>query len=239
MPTTATTTATTPPTATTTTTTATTPTNGTVVLPPESAVSALAALTTADPASSAGYSRDQFGQKWSDDVAVDGGHNGCDQRSDVLRRDLVDVTIKPDTRGCVPLTGTLHDPYTDETISFVRGATTSDDVQIEHVVALAAAWRSGAQLLTAERRQDLANDPLELLAVGAKVNQDKSDQDASEWMPPAVGYRCPYVARQIAIKTKYRLWVTSAERVAMTAVLDGCPDQRLPDDAGIAVPPLR
>ena len=82
-----------------------------------------------------GYDRDEFGTRWSDDVDVPSGHNGCDQRSDILRRGLTDLQLKPKTRGCVPLSGTLHDPYTGRTIEFVRGANTSDDVQIDHMLS--------------------------------------------------------------------------------------------------------
>ncbi|MBY4576322.1 deoxyribonuclease, partial [Gordonia paraffinivorans] len=75
-----------------------------------------------------GYDRALFGQQWSDDVNVEGGHNGCDTRNDILRRDLTDITVKPGTRGCVVLSGTLHDAYTGKTIPFVRGQGTSSAV---------------------------------------------------------------------------------------------------------------
>lgn len=128
-----------------------------VELPGSPAAAALAALPVREADPMTGYDRDaRFGAKWSDDVDVPSGYNGCDQRSDILRRNLSEITIKPNTHGCVPLSGTLHDPYTGRTIAFVRGADTSDDVQIDHIVALADAWRTGAASLTDQQRRNLA-----------------------------------------------------------------------------------
>ena len=110
----------------------------------------------------------------------------------------------------------------------MRGVATSTLVQIDHVVALGDAWQKGAQSWTLARRTALANDPLELLAVGGAVNGAKSDGDAATWLPPRRAYRCDYVARQIAVKAKYGLWVTSAEKDAMARVLATCPAQPLP-----------
>jgi hypothetical protein len=101
-------------------------------------------------------------------------------------------------------------------------------VQIDHVVALSDAWQKGAQNLSKERRTQLANDPLELLAVQGAANQAKSDGDAATWLPKNKAFRCEYIARQIAVKKKYLLWVTAAEKDAMRAVLQGCPTQALP-----------
>ena len=186
------------------------------------ALTSLAALPVRDRESQGDFSRSQFGQAWSDDVTVDGGHNGCDTRNDILRRDLTAPQIKPGTQGCLVLAGTLIDSYTGARVAFLRGAATSDDVQIDHLVALSDAWQTGAAQLTAARRQDLANDPLNLQAVSGSVNQAKGDGDAAEWLPPDVGYRCTYVTRQIEVKARYDLWVTAAERDAMAGVLAGC-----------------
>ena len=213
-----------------------TPTPTSPAAPAGAAVAALARLPVAGWASAAGYSRDAFGQRWSDDVGASGGHNGCDQRSDILRRDLDDVVIKRNTQGCVPAAGTLRDPYTGATIRFVRGSDTSAAVQIDHVVALSNAWRTGAQQLTARQRQDFAGDPLGLLAVDGATNQAKGDDDAAGWLPPRAAFHCDFVARQIAVKTKYRLWVTPAEAASMSATLASCPDQPLPDDTDVPAP---
>ncbi|GAA3151115.1 hypothetical protein GCM10010466_47790 [Planomonospora alba] len=164
-----------------------------------------------------GFDRDEFGPAWAD---VD--RNGCDTRNDILKRDLEGETFKEGTHGCIVLTGTLHDPYSGKTIEFERGQKTSLAVQIDHVVALADAWQKGAQRLSEERRRQLANDPLNLLAVDGPLNGQKSAGDAATWLPPRRAYRCPYVARQIRVKAEYGLWVTAAEKEAMVRVLKSC-----------------
>ncbi|GAB90124.1 hypothetical protein GORHZ_084_00520 [Gordonia rhizosphera NBRC 16068] len=186
------------------------------------ALAKLATLAVKGRAPKTGYSRDQFGQAWSDDVTVDGGHNGCDTRNDILRRDLTSIELKPGSNGCVVLSGTLQDPYTDTTIAFVRGEDTSAAVQIDHLVALSDAWQKGAQQLGVDERRNFANDPRNLQAVDGSVNQQKGDGDAATWLPPNRSYRCTYVSRQIGVKALYRLWVTPAEKDAMTRILTAC-----------------
>lgn len=166
-----------------------------------------------------GYSREKFGNDWS---KID----GCDMRNIILNRDLKNVIVDV---NCNVTSGILDDPYTGKTISFIRGSATSDDVQIDHVVALSDAWQKGAQILTKEKRIEMANDPLELLAVDGKANQQKGDSDAASWLPSNKSFRCQYVARQIAVKYKYDLWVTEAEHDAMQAILNKCPEQLLPN----------
>ncbi|MEZ0342154.1 hypothetical protein ACAG25_19495 [Mycobacterium sp. pV006] len=95
----------------------------------------LAGLSIKGRAPKTGYDRRLFGQAWSDDVAVPGGRNGCDTRNDILRRDLVDVELKPGSNGCAVLAGTLHDPYSGKTVKFRRGPDTSPEVQIDHTLS--------------------------------------------------------------------------------------------------------
>lgn len=211
----------------TTATTAPAPPGSGTVGPSGAAADALAALPVKGRAPRTGYERERFGPAWTDDNDAAGGRNGCDTRNDILARDLTAKVRKPGTRGCVVLRGTLRDPYTGRVISFVRGPQ-SARVQIDHVVALSNAWQTGAQQLSQRQRVDLANDPRELLAVDGPTNQAKGDGDAATWLPPRRAVRCDYVARQIAVKRAYRLWVTPAERDAMRRVLAGCPGQRLP-----------
>jgi len=195
--------------------------------------SALAALTTLavkGRAPKTGYDRALFGQAWADV-----NRNGCDTRNDVLRRDLVAFVLKAATHGCVVLSGTLHDPYTGTTIAFVRGQVSSTAVQIDHVVALSDAWQKGAQGLSAETRRTFANDSLNLLAVDGPTNQRKGDGDAATWLPANKPYRCSYAARQVAVKMRYGLWVTSAERDALARVLATCPSQPLPTAAAFVL----
>ena len=176
----------------------------------------LAKLTVKAAAPMTGYDRDKFGEPWAD---VD--HNGCDTRNDILKRDLIKEVFKAGS-SCIVQTGTLNDSYTGKIIKFVRGVKTSAAVQIDHVVALGDAWRTGAASWTAAKRLRYANDPVVLLAVDGPANGAKGDDDASDWLPPRKAYDCKYVARQTTIKTKYGLWVTPAERTAIRTVLNAC-----------------
>ncbi|MFF5921854.1 HNH endonuclease family protein [Streptomyces flavochromogenes] len=183
------------------------------------ALAAVETLTVKGRAPKTGFEREKFGRAWAD---VDG--NGCGTRDDILKRDLTGVRF---TDGrCKVASGTLtDDPYTGTTVRFVRGRS---KVDIDHVVALSDAWQKGAGAWDAETRRRFANDPLNLLAVDASTNRRKSDGDAATWLPPNKAYRCTYVARQIAVKKKYGVWVTGGERDAMRRVLAGCPQQKLP-----------
>ena len=180
----------------------------------------LASLPIKGRVAKTNYSREQFGGGWE---RID----DCDMRNYILARDMTETTFV--TPSCKVANGALNDPYSGRKIEFTRGPETSDDIQIDHVVALSDAWQKGAQLLTYEQRVTLANDPLELLAVDGSLNQRKGDGDAATWLPPNKAYRCEYVARQIAVKKKYSLWVTRSEYDAMAGVLQACPDQKIPN----------
>jgi hypothetical protein len=195
------------------------------------ALAAVAKLTVKGRAPKTGYTRAQFGQAW-----YDTDHNGCDTRNDILRRDLKSRRM---ANYCKVLAGTLApDPYTGTSIRFVYGG--ASEVDIDHVVALSDAWQKGAATWAAGERLALANDPLNLLAVDASANRAKGDADAATWLPPYKAFRCTYVARQVAVKGKYGLWVTTAERDAMTRVLATCPTMVLPGPgfaSTVTVPP--
>ena len=186
----------------------------------DSARAQLAALPIKSWDRAQDFKRYRFGQAWSDDVNVEFGHNGCNTRDDILRRDLANLVVRPGT--CYAQSGTLHDPYTGTTIDFVRGPDTSDSVEIDHVVSLADAWYKGARLWDAQRRLDFANDPINLLAVSPKANFDKAFRDAASWLPPNQAFQCDFVARQVNVKTVYGLWVSSNEKQAMADVLARC-----------------
>ncbi|WP_278313354.1 HNH endonuclease family protein [Lolliginicoccus levis] len=190
----------------------------------EAARAALEELRVRGRAPQTGYDREEFGPSWTDDVDVAFGGNGCDTRNDILIRDFLEVTFRPGEEGCVVGEGTILDPFTLETIEFVRGPETSGEVQVDHLVALSDAWQKGAQQLSERERRNFANDPRNLLAVAGWANQQKSDSDASGWLPPNRSYRCTYVSQQIEVKTIYQLWVTAAERDAMLDVFDTCLD---------------
>jgi hypothetical protein len=182
------------------------------------AIDTLNQLAVKGRAPKTGYERAQFGDGWAKT-------GGCDTRNVILNRDLKEVALND---KCQVMSGMLADPYTGKTITFVRGADTSDDIQIDHVVALSDAWQKGAQQLSYQQRVALANDPLELIAADGPANQQKGDGDAATWLPSNKAFRCQYVARQVAVKQKYSLWVTSAEKDAIQSVLSSCPGQKLP-----------
>lgn len=180
------------------------------------AIDALENLAIKGRAPKTGYARAEFGDGWAK-------VNGCTTRQIILYRDLEQVVLEDE---CDVQSGILNDPYTGERIVFSKEK--SSNVQIDHVIALSDAWQKGAQLLSKERRIQLANDPLELLAVSGKENQAKSDGDAATWLPKNKYFRCTYIARQIAVKQKYSLWVTQSEYDVMKQILSGCPGQKLP-----------
>jgi hypothetical protein len=169
-----------------------------------------------------GYDRASWGD-WADPDS-----NGCDTRNDILNRDLKSITYKYPGDNCTVLTGVLIDPYSGTKIDFLRGVGTSNLVQIDHVVAVSDAWQKGAFKWGSATKIAFYNDPLNLLAVQGRLNSQKGDGDAATWLPPLKSYRCAYVARQIAVKAKYSIWVTKAEKVAMQTILAKCPGQLLP-----------
>lgn len=177
-----------------------------------SVAAALEKLAVKGRAPKTDYSRKQFGDGW-------GKIDGCSVREVILARDLSEVKMGD---NCKVLSGVLHDSYTGRVIQFQRGPQSSQAVQIDHVVALSDAWQKGAQGLSEQERVNLANDPLNLLASDGPANQNKGDGDAATWLPPNKNFRCQYVARQIAVKQKYHLWVTEAEKAAMSDVLRAC-----------------
>ena len=160
-----------------------------------------------------GYSRAAF-THWSDL-----NRDGCDSRNEILKRDLTQIVFKAGTRDFKVISGKLLDPFSGKTLTFSSSKSTVD---IDHLVSLSNAWQTGAAYFDKKTRELLANDPLNLLAVDAKLNRQKGDADAATWLPPLKSFRCEYVARQVAVKAKYSLWVTSAEKNAITRVLSSC-----------------
>lgn len=181
----------------------------------ESALTALNKLPVKGRAPKTGYSREEF-PLWKDP-----DKNGCDSRNDILKRDLTKIIFKEGTNNCKVISGILLDPYSNKLIDFDISKSSST-IDIDHVVALSNAWQTGAFQLTLEQRTNFANDPLNLLAVDFKLNRQKGDGDAATWLPPYKSYRCTYVARQVAVKTKYKLWVTTPEKTAISNLLTAC-----------------
>ena len=179
----------------------------------EDSISTLNSLEVKGRAPKTGYSRAQF-PHWSD---LD--RNGCDARNDILKRDLTEVLFKAGTRDCKVLSGVLLDPFSNKVLTFTS---VKSAVDIDHVVALSNAWQTGAAYFDRNIRSQIANDPLNLLAVDAKLNRQKGDGDAATWLPPNKAFRCEYVSRQVSVKAKYSLWVTPPEKEAITRVLNQC-----------------
>ncbi|MDG4807628.1 HNH endonuclease family protein [Micromonospora sp. WMMD1120] len=172
------------------------------------AQSQLNALIVATEGSTSGYSRDLF-PHW---IAISGS---CNTREQVLKRDGTSVVVDS---SCAATSGRWYSPYDGATW------TAASDVDIDHVVPLAEAWRSGANSWTTSRRQSFANDLShpQLIAVTDNVNQAKGDQDPSTWQPPLSSYRCTYSKMWIAVKYTWGLRLQSSEKSALQAVLNTC-----------------
>ncbi|MEV4364626.1 DUF1524 domain-containing protein [Nonomuraea sp. NPDC049625] len=164
-----------------------------------------------------GYQRTSF-RHW-----VDADRDGCNTRAEVL----LDEAITPPQigAGCRLSGGQWYSYYDDQYVDDPAG------LDVDHLVPLAEAWDSGAYDWTAAQRQDYANDldePWHLVAVTARSNRQKADQDPSTWQPPYEPARCRYAAEWTAIKIHWRLSIDPVEQQALTDLADACPDQRLP-----------
>ncbi|MFE0583088.1 DUF1524 domain-containing protein [Streptomyces sp. NPDC058874] len=178
---------------------------------PMSASAARAYLATVTPraeGSTSGYSRSLF-PHWS---TVSGT---CNTRETVLKRDGVNVV---QNSSCAAVSGSWYSEYDGATW------TAASDVDIDHVVPLAEAWRSGASSWTTSKRQQFANDLTrpQLIAVTDNVNQAKGDLDPGKWLPPRTAYRCTYARMWVNVKQYWGLSMDSGEKTALVNVLNGC-----------------
>lgn len=180
------------------------------------AVELLDELEVKGRAPKTGYTRTEFYNGWPN---VD----GCSLRQRIIKRDLGETAILD---GCTVVSGSFIEPYTGTEMIFTDKTQLAKQIQIDHVVALSDAWQKGAQYLPKETRYQIATDPLNLLAVDGPANMQKGDGDAATWLPPNKFFRCEYVARQISVKYKYKLWVTEAEKESMLDILDNCPTEK-------------
>ena len=172
------------------------------------AKSELASLTVKADGSQTGYSRDKF-PHW-----IDQG-NSCNTREVVLKRDGTSVVTDS---SCAATSGSWKSPYDGATW------TAASDVDIDHVVPLADAWRTGASAWTTAQRQAYANDLTDpqLIAVTDNVNQEKGDKSPDQWKPPLTSYWCTYAKMWVAVKYKFKLTINSAEKTALTDMLGRC-----------------
>jgi hypothetical protein len=170
------------------------------------------------------YRRAAFGDAWTDDNTAPGGHNGCDTRNDILDRDLVDKTFTAIKRcPAAVATGTLYDPYTNDTVAFTRGNQVGAVVQIDHIVPLALAWDLGARDWADDMRRRFANDPANLLAVQGQANQDKGDSEPADWMPPNHAFWCQYAVQFAAVLRGYALPIDDRSAVVLRDAAGTCP----------------
>jgi Protein of unknown function (DUF1524) len=172
-----------------------------------SAGARLGRLTVARAGSMRGYSRARF-PHWRKI-----GEN-CDVRDAVLKRDGTKVKYS----GCNVVAGTWRSPY--DGVVLDSPAT----VDVDHLVPLANAWRSGAAAWSEQAREDFANDldDPQLVAVSASSNRAKGDQDPSTWRPRMTGDWCVYATDWIAVKTRWKLTVTTGEKAALADMLETC-----------------
>ena len=154
-----------------------------------------------------GYSREKF-PHWRS-----AGKN-CDVRDSVLKRDGTKVKFS----GCNVVAGTWKSLYDGQTLD------TPTKVDIDHMVPLAAAWRTGASGWTEAQREAFANDldSPQLWAVTDNVNQSKSDQTPDQWKPPLQSHWCEYSRAYTHVKYLYDLTVTDAEQGALEEMLATC-----------------
>lgn len=172
------------------------------------AQSQLAGLTVAAQGPQTGYSRDLF-PHWINQSGA------CNTRETVLKRDGTSVVTNS---ACVATSGSWFSPYDGATW------TAASDLDIDHLVPLSNAWKSGAADWTTAHRQAFANDLTnpQLLAVTDNVNQAKGDKGPEDWKPPLTSYYCMYSRMWIKVKSVYALTITSAEKSALTSMLNTC-----------------
>lgn len=167
------------------------------------------------------YDRDAFGSPWAD---TDG--NGCNQRDDVLLRDVVEDTVRTATQGNCDhdvLAGSWIDPYSGVLMTFddLKDPRQAQAIQIDHVVPLSEAWVSGADRWSDAQRRRYANDLGNLLAVDGPTNASKGDEDPAAWRPKK-RFQCAYAAQWIRVKFRYDLAVDSSEVRALEEMLGYC-----------------
>jgi hypothetical protein len=185
----------------------------------KSALAVIDKVATKGRGPKTGYDRDKFGYAWMDSASgVPDAHNGCDTRDDVLKRDGDDVKYRSGS-DCVLSSMTLHDPYTAKTIDWRKTKATA--VQIDHVMPLSYDWQMGAAHWTKAKREQIANDPLNLIPVDGSMNESKSDSGPAAWLPPNKAVRCSYAVRFAQVSLKYDLPVTTADKSVMARQCGG------------------
>lgn len=145
---------------------------------------------------------------------IDADGNGCDTRREVLiSESLTPVGV---TGNCELSGGKWFSQYDGVT------TTNPSDFDIDHMVPLSEAWRSGASEWTDEQRRDFANDldvDFSLIAVSASSNRSKGDRDPANWLPPNTNYTCEYITDWALTKYRWSLSIDQAEHQVVQQVL--------------------
>ncbi len=177
------------------------------------AVALIEKVTTKGRGPKTGYDRDEFGYAWMDTAdGVPLARNGCDTRNDLLKLHGQDVEFRKGS-DCVVVSMDLYDPYTGKDIAWKKAK--AAEVQIDHVVPLSYSWQMGAARWPESKREQLANDVLNLLPVEGRANSAKGDSGPASWLPPNKSVRCAYAVRFAQVAVKYELPVTPADRRMM------------------------
>ncbi|MER5207807.1 HNH endonuclease family protein [Streptomyces sp. NPDC002825] len=170
-------------------------------------------LSTKGRGPKTGYDRDKFGYAWMDTAdGVPLARNGCDTRNDLIRRDGQKLRFRAGS-DCVVIAMTLDDPYTGTTIEWRKQQ--ASEVQIDHVVPLSYSWQMGSSRWPKSKREQLANDVLNLIPVQGRANSAKGDSGPASWLPPDKQVRCSYAVRFAQVAHKYDLAVTRADKATM------------------------
>ncbi len=177
------------------------------------AVALIEKVTTKGRGPKTGYERDAFGYAWMDTAdGVPLARNGCDTRNDLLKLHGENVEFRSGS-DCVVVSMDLYDPYTGKDIAWKKAK--AAEVQIDHVVPLSYSWQMGASRWTESKREQLANDALNLLPVEGRANSAKSDSGPASWLPPDKRIRCSYAIRFAQVALKYEMAVTAADKETM------------------------
>ncbi|MFI9822975.1 HNH endonuclease family protein [Streptomyces sp. NPDC052013] len=177
------------------------------------AVALIERVTTKGRGPRTGYDREDFGYAWKDTAdGVPLARNGCDTRNDLLRRDGQNLRFRSGS-DCVVVALTLADPYTGKTIEWRKQD--AAEVQIDHVVPLSYSWQMGAARWPRHKREQLANDTLNLIPVDGRANSAKSDSGPASWLPPDKRIRCAYAVRFAQVALKYEMPVTAPDKKMM------------------------
>ena len=181
---------------------------GTLAMPLHDAVKVLPAAEE----NRIGYQRTSF-RHW-----VDADRDGCSTRNEVL---LDEAFLAPEQgAGCRLAGGEWYSAYDNLYISSPGG------LDIDHLVPLAEAWDSGASAWTAKEREAYANDlgdERSLIAISARSNRSKADQDPAEWLPTFGPYHCQYLTDWVATNMRWQLAVDDRERDTLTNATADCP----------------